>query len=59
MFEAVINKIQGNSIAVLLRFDDNFYLVMLYLFASSFGTFFDQKMFLLYILYYFMLNENL
>lgn len=48
--------INSNPIAILLRFDENFFTVVLYLMASFFGTFVDQKLFLLYILYYFMMN---
>jgi inositol 1,4,5-triphosphate receptor type 1/inositol 1,4,5-triphosphate receptor type 3 len=32
---------------------------MLFFIASFFGTFYDQKLFMLYILYYFMQNSTL
>lgn len=48
--------LNNNPVVILLKFDEKFFTVLLYLIASSFGTFVDQKLFLLYILYYFMMN---
>ena len=56
MVNTISDKINSNSIVTMLKFDENFATVLMYLFASFLGTFFDQKMFLLYILYYFMMN---
>lgn len=55
-FEAVSSWIGGSSLVILLKFDEKFLTVLLYLLTSLLGTCVDQKLFLLYILYYFMMN---
>jgi hypothetical protein len=51
-----IEGFHNNPLVVFLTYDEKFLNVLFYLLASVFGTFYDQKLFLLYILYYFMEN---
>jgi hypothetical protein len=53
---SVKHHITNNPISILYKNDEKFSNVIMY-FASSFlGTFFDQKLFMFYILFYFMKN---
>jgi inositol 1,4,5-triphosphate receptor type 1/inositol 1,4,5-triphosphate receptor type 3 len=49
----------NNPISILYKNDEKFYFVVFYFLSSVGGTFFDQKLFMFYILFYFMKNETL
>ena len=50
------DKLTNNPIAIFSANDEKFSNVIMFLVTSLFGTFWDQKLFMLYILYYFMQN---
>jgi len=52
----VNDYISSSGLVILIKFDEKFLNVLFYFLASFFGTFMDQKLFMLYILYYFMMN---
>ena len=53
---SVKNLITNNPISILYNNDEKFSNVILYFGSSFLGTFFDQKLFMFYILFYFMKN---
>ena len=53
---SVSNLITNNPILILYNNDEKFSNVILYFGSSFLGTFFDQKLFMFYILFYFMKN---
>ncbi len=51
--------ITNNPITILWNNDEKFSNVVFYFLTSLFGTFYDQKIFMFFILFYFMKNETL
>ena len=56
---AITNVLTNNPISVLWNNDEKFSNVTFYFLSSLLGTFYDQKLFMLYILFYFMKNSTL
>ena len=50
------DKWNNNPLVIFSANDEKFSNVMMFFLTSLFGTFYDQKLFMLYILYYFMQN---
>jgi hypothetical protein len=48
--------VSNNKLIILFGNDEKFSNVVLYFVSSLMGTIYDQKLFMLYILYYFMKN---
>jgi hypothetical protein len=57
--EYIINKISMSELYVLIKFDEKFKYVLMYLITSLLGTFYSQSAFLIYIIYFFLENETL
>lgn len=51
--------VSNNKLIILFGNDEKFSNVVLYFVSSLMGTIYDQKLFMLYILYYFMKNQTL
>ena len=52
------NWVSRNPIVILYNNDEKFYMVVFYVLTSIFG-FYEQKLFMLYVLFYFMQNQTL
>lgn len=50
----VIDKLTSSELFVLLKFDEKFKYVLMYLITSLLGTFYSQSVFLIYIIYFFL-----
>lgn len=56
---SVKHLITNNPISILFNNDEKFSYVVVYIASSLLGTFYDQKLFMFYILFYFMKNQTL
>lgn len=51
--------VTSSQLYIIVKFDEKFKYVLLYLITSLFGTFYSQSAFLIYIVYFFLQNETL